>query len=131
MELVNPCPTRLAHVRQVYVCTLACIECFHIRIHERVSDTPAVSTWLLQNKLIIEPSLFPSLLPFLFFPCHLFPYLYKQIPKNHETHINKRKSTILQEVHPSKAGIPRFRFIITNSVIKDNKSSLEMAIRPS
>ena len=41
---------------------------------------------------------------------------------------DNQKLTHSQKSPSSKAGIPRFRFLVANSLIKDQKSTLEMAI---
>ena len=55
-----------------------------------------------------------------------FPFPFPKI-----YNIVNQKSTNLQTSPSSRAGIPRFGFLVTDSIIKDQTSALETAIWPS
>ena len=64
--------------------------------------------------------------------------LLKRISNAPQTHFKRtsklQKSSKINKFAKSpspRAAIPRFGFLVTNSIIKDQKSAVEMAIRPS
>jgi hypothetical protein len=96
----------------------------HYNHHHRHHRTPVCASVLVKGCPPGKFSTVPRHQTITRFPL-LYQYIYIYI-----CHINNRTSTNLQKSPSSRAGVPRFGFIVTNSVIKDPKSTLEMAIQP-